>query len=178
MRTLMAVMLAAATVAAQQDQVPVFRSGVEVMEVDVTVVTGEGTPVRDLRVPDFTVTVDGQPRRVISAEFLSDTASDPAPPAPRDAWVSNNTDRRPGRLIMLALDRNNVDTQTVRRSIPALKQFVSRLAPDDRLALVTIPPPGPTVDFTTNRELVLDALRIIGMDDRCRGGSTSAVSKR
>jgi VWFA-related protein len=166
----MAVVLAAAAVAAQQTQAPVFRSGVEVMEVDVTVVTGEGVPVRDLRAPDFTVTVDGQPRRVISAEFISDTVSPAAPAAPRDPWVSNNTDRRPGRLIMLAIDRNNIDTATVRRSIPAMKQFVSGLAPDDRLALVTIPPPGPTVDFTTSREQVLDALgRIIGMDDPTQG---------
>ena len=39
---------------AQTDQPPVFRSGVEVMEVDVTVVDSRGMPVRDLRAPDFT----------------------------------------------------------------------------------------------------------------------------
>ena len=60
-----------ASCCAQSDQAPVFRSGVEVMEVDVTVVDAKGMPVRDLRVPDFTVTIDGQPRRVISAEFIS-----------------------------------------------------------------------------------------------------------
>ena len=58
---------------AQTDQAPVFRSGVEVMEVDVTVVDAKGMPVRDLRAPEFTVTVDGQPRRVISAEFISES---------------------------------------------------------------------------------------------------------
>ena len=36
------------------------------------------------------------------------------PPKPRDPYVSNNTDRRPGRLIMLVIDRNNIDTHTVR----------------------------------------------------------------
>ena len=59
---------------AQTDQAPVFRSGVEVMEVDVTVVDAKGMPVRDLRAPEFTVTVDGQPRRVISAEFISESS--------------------------------------------------------------------------------------------------------
>ena len=43
------------------------------MEVDVTVVDAKGMPVRDLRAPEFTVTVDGQPRRVVSAEFISDS---------------------------------------------------------------------------------------------------------
>src|SRR5215203_473503 len=152
---------------AQSDRAPVFRSGVEVMEVDVTVVDGSGMPVRDLRVPDFTVTVDGQPRRVISAEFIADNSTQPGEPAkPRDPYVSNNTDRRPGRLIMLVIDRNNIETHTLRGAAAALKQFVTSIAPDDRLSLVTVPPPGPYVDFTTNHALVLDAIsRIIGSDD-------------
>src|SRR5687768_14699628 len=135
---------------AQSDQAPVFRSGVEVMEVDVTVVDAKGMPVRDLRVPEFTVTVDGQPRRVISAEFISESLTPSAELKPRDPYVSNNTDRRPGRLIILVIDRNNIDTQTLRGAAASVKQFVTGIAPDDRLSLVTIPPPGPSVDFTTN----------------------------
>ena len=82
MRILLSMLIALGTagfgtreVLAQTDQPPVFRSGVEVMEVDVTVVDAKGMPLRDLRAPDFTVTVDGQPRRVISAEFISDNAA-------------------------------------------------------------------------------------------------------
>ena len=167
MRALIPMVLAVAHLAAQSDQAPVFRSGVEVMEVDVTVVDGKGAPVRDLRAPEFTVTIDGQPRRVVSAEFISDgPGSSAQPAAPRDQYVSNNSDRRAGRYIMLAIDRNNIDTQTVRQSIAPMKRFVGSLAPDDRLALVTVPPPGPTVDFTTNHALVVDALnRIMGSDE-------------
>ena len=155
------------TLHAQSDQAPVFRSGVEVMEVDVTVVDAKGMPVRDLRAPEFTVTVDGQPRRVISAEFISEgNASPAATTVARDPYVSNNTDRRPGRLIMLVIDRNNIETHTLRAATAALKHFVSTIAPDDRLSLVTVPPPGPSVDFTTNHALVLDAIsRIVGSDD-------------
>ena len=152
---------------AQIDQAPVFRSGVEVMEVDVTVVDAKGMPVRDLRVPDFTVTVDNQPRRVVSAEFISASYTpSPEPAKPRDPYVSNNTDRRPGRLIMVVVDRNNIDTHTIRTALGAMKQFVTSIAPEDRLALFTIPAPGPSVDFTTNHKQVLDAItRIIGSDD-------------
>jgi VWFA-related protein len=174
MRAILSVVLAlsvagpgATELLAQSDRAPVFRSGVEVMEVDVTVVDAKGMPVRNLRAPEFTVTVDGQPRRVISAEFISESATPSAEPArPRDPYVSNNTDRRPGRLIMLVIDRNNIDTPTLRGAVAALRQFVASIAPDDRLSLVTIPPPGPFVDFTTNHAQILDAItRIVGSDD-------------
>ncbi|RPI48878.1 MAG: hypothetical protein EHM55_24855, partial [Acidobacteria bacterium] len=158
----------AAAALGSPDQAPVFRSGVEVMEVDVTVVDAKGMPVRDLRIPDFTVTIDGQPRRVMSAEFISASYTPSTEPArPRDPYVSNNTDRRPGRLIMVVVDRNNIDTHTIRTALGAMKQFVTSIAPEDRLALFTIPAPGPSVDFTTNHALVLDAIsRIVGSDDR------------
>ena len=99
-------------------------------------------------------------RGASSAPSSSPTAVRPSTAAaatPRDPYVSNNTDRRPGRLIMLVIDRNNIDTHTLRSAVAALKQFVTSIAPDDRLALVTIPPPGPSVDFTTNHAQVLDA---------------------
>ena len=174
MRTLLSVLIAltvagpgASDLLAQSNQAPpVFRSGVEVMEVDVTVVDAKGMPVRDLRAPEFTVTVDGQPRRVISAEFIAASSTSTEPLKPRDPYVSNNTDRRPGRLIMIVIDRNNIDTHTIRTAATALKGFVNSIAPEDRLSLVTIPPPGPSVDFTTNHAQVLDAIsRIVGSDD-------------
>ena len=174
MRAILAVLIAVVTAGpgasellAQTDRAPVFRSGVEVMEVDVTVVDSKGMPVRDLRAPEFTVTVDGQPRRVISAEFIAESGPASGDTSNvRDPYVSNNTDRRPGRLIMLVVDRNNIDTQTVRGASTALKRFVSGVSPDDRLALVTIPPPGPSVDFTTNHALILEAItHVMGADD-------------
>jgi VWFA-related protein len=173
MRAILSVLVAlsaaasgASALLAQSDQAPVFRSGVEVMEVDVTVVDAKGMPVRDLRVPEFTVTVDGQPRRVISAEFISESLTPSAELEPRDPYVSNNTDRRPGRLIILVIDRNNIDTQTLRGAAASLEQFVAGIAPDDRLSLVTIPPPGPSIDFTTNHAQILAAIaRSVGSDD-------------
>jgi len=50
---------------------PQFRSGVEVTSVDVTVVDGNGRPIADLEPGDFTVRVDGVPRRIVSAEWIN-----------------------------------------------------------------------------------------------------------
>ncbi len=60
--------LGLAGVGAQQP--PTFRSGVEVVLIDVTVVDRSGQPVGDLRPGDFTVIVDGKVRSVASAQFL------------------------------------------------------------------------------------------------------------
>src|SRR5689334_9247875 len=56
------------TPAQAPEQGPTFRTGVEVIAVDVAVVDGRGKPVEGLLAPEFAVKIDGQPRRVVSAE--------------------------------------------------------------------------------------------------------------
>ncbi len=58
--------------AAQQGvpEQPSYKTGVEVVTVDVGVIDRQGQPVRGLATNDFTVTVAGQPRRVVSAEYV------------------------------------------------------------------------------------------------------------
>ena len=71
---------------APQAQAPVFKSGVELIAVDVSVVDKTGLPVRSLIADQFNVTVDGKPRRVISAEFVDHAAPEPpGPSAPKAA---------------------------------------------------------------------------------------------
>ena len=55
------------------EQAPTFRSGVEVVTIDVGVVDRQGLPLRGLGPDDFTVTVGRQARRVVSAEFVDVT---------------------------------------------------------------------------------------------------------
>ena len=51
-------------------QRPTFRSGVEVILIDVNVVDRSHAPVDDLTPSDFVVSVDYKPRNVVSAQFL------------------------------------------------------------------------------------------------------------
>src|SRR2546421_1500243 len=72
-------------------QPPRFQSSVDVTPVDVTVVDDRGQPIRNLAPADFTVRIDGSPRRVGSAEWVSLVAQTPtAPPAPLPAGYSSN----------------------------------------------------------------------------------------
>ena len=59
---------------AAQDQPPpkpTFKSAVDLVPVDVDVIDKSGRPVPHLAAGDFTLTVDGKPRRAVSAQFIS-----------------------------------------------------------------------------------------------------------
>src|SRR5262245_57578558 len=59
---------------------PIFRAAVDVLRVDVQVVAGDGQPVHSLGLDDFSVHIDGKPRKVVSAELVrySQTQADNA----------------------------------------------------------------------------------------------------
>src|SRR5688572_16196273 len=62
------VLVAAAATLAAQPQVPTFRSSVEVVRLDVTVLDKDRRPIRDLKREDFTVLVDGVEQPLVAFE--------------------------------------------------------------------------------------------------------------
>ena len=91
--------LALALLAASQDpQAPktTFKSAVDLVPVDVNVIDKTGRPVSDLIADDFSLTVDGKPRRIASAQFISvERAIETAPPKPMEYNSNAGADRRP-----------------------------------------------------------------------------------
>ena len=154
--------------AAQQagaEQTPAFRSGIEVVSVDVAVLDRQGQPRRGLAPGDFAVTVGGRPRRVVSAEFIERAAAAPAPaPArPETSLVSTNEGGGSGRLFAFIVDQNTLDPGSARRVGAATGPFFSRLTFADRSALMVMPL-GPTVSFTWAHDRVKEGLqRVTGM---------------
>ena len=175
-------LIAAQALQAQDQQPPRFQSGVEVVTVDVTVVDGDGRPVRGLRPADFVVEVDGQPRRVVSAQWIALTPESPAaiPGASRSgtavplpAPYSSNEQPTGGRLIVLFIDRFNIRFEGMVALRPAIDGFLDRLQPSDRVALV-IDGYGTATNlpFTTDRERIKAAVgRIAGQRGVAPGGS-------
>ncbi|MGE0361045.1 MAG: VWA domain-containing protein [Vicinamibacterales bacterium] len=165
-----------APAAAAQEQAPVFRTGVEVLPVDVTVVDRDGRQVTDLTAADFQVEVDGRPRKVLTAEYIK--LYDPliagqrrptfdnrvAPAAPETAISSNNgSDEPPGRAVLLLVDQGNIRFGSARPVMQNALKFVDRLQSNDRIALVAVPAPGELVDFTLDHAKVREAmLRVTG----------------
>ena len=146
----------------QQPPRPTFRSTVDLVPVDVSVLDRNGRPVSDLTDKDFTLEVDGKPRRIASAQFISaERAIETAPPKPIE--YDTNSGAVGGRLFMLVVDAGNISAGRGKSAVEAAKRFVGRLNRSDRVALVTIPGAGPQIDFTAHHALVQTLLeRVAG----------------
>ena len=152
-------------------QRPAFKSGVDLVTLDVSVVDRDGRPVPDLKPWEIVVTVDGAPRPIASAEFISTVgpaATLSAAPPRRD--YSTNEPTVPGRLIAMVVDLGNIRRGGERSVLRAAGRFIDRLTPADRVALITIPGPGPTVGFTADRTRLKDAFdRVAGQYETREG---------
>jgi VWFA-related protein len=149
-------------------QKPTFRSGVEVILIDVNVVDRSHVPVNSLTADEFIVSVDHRPRKVVSAQFLRygvrmTTTADRAPtdargsPAPRDVSLAPS----PARNVLIVIDADSMepgDGLLLRREAGI---FVDRLAPDDRVGVVTIPRMKSDVTLTKDRVQVKAALATV-----------------
>jgi VWFA-related protein len=137
---------------------PTFKSAVELVSVDVTVVDGRAHPVDDLTATDFALTVDGDSRTIASARFIPRTSSASSSRPQED--YSSNVGGAPGRLIAIVVDRGSIAPVRAKDVFTAAARFVDRLQPADRVGLFSLPN-GPNVDFTTSREAVTSLLQRI-----------------
>ena len=101
-------LVACAALAAQTPapQLPSFRSGVDIVRLDVSVLDKDRRPVRDLTRDDITILVDGQPQPIVSFEPVAfRTVEPPTAPWMRDVApdVRNNALGEP-RLFVLLMD--------------------------------------------------------------------------
>jgi VWFA-related protein len=151
--------------AAPGDQKPAFRAGTERIAIDAAVVDKDGSPVADLTADDFTLTIDGAPRRLLSAEFVSQSTAAAAPdtplPSKRRAY-STNAGTVGGRLVLLAFDLEGIATGAGRDAAKAAAEFVRGLGPGDQVGVLSFPN-GVNVEFTGDRTRVAAALeQIVG----------------
>ena len=160
------VVVAAGTLlSAQQppEQPPAFRTGVELVAVDVRVLDRLGQPISGLQPDDFVVTVAGEPRRVVTAEFVEALPRDPRRRlAPDEIGVSTNEGGGGGRQFVFVVDQNTLEPGATRYVTRAASRFFARLTPSDRSGLLVMPV-GPNVQFTWAHDRVQAALqKVIG----------------
>ena len=164
-------------------QAPTFRSGVELVTVDVGVIDQSGKPVDDLHAADFTVKIDGQVRRVESANLvrIDPEAAKKKLADKEETFFTTNLTPPEGRQIIFAIDQVNVRPGTLKVLMRTASQFVDKLSPLDQVAFRAYPEPGARVPFTADHirvKLAMDTL--IGHQDvktmaRMNIGVTEAI---
>ena len=165
----------AAVASAQQPAAPppqpTFRASTELIAIDASVVDQRGEPVADLTPADFTLTIDGSPRRVVSAQFIRQEPPGPVPTlAGRRLPYSSNETAVGSRLILLAFDLEGIGFGGGRGAVAAATRFLDQLAATDRVGVLAFPN-GASVEFTADREAVKKALmRVVGRGSAFEGG--------
>ena len=140
---------------------PQFRSGVDLIRLDVSVVDEAGNPVRDLRADDFIVKVDGAVRPVSFARFYGpgDMSRPGAPaPAPPQASTSfaSNVNTTPGRVVVIVIDLESMMAGYEKLVLDSASKLVDRLGPGDAAGLLVVP--GKSVDLTRDRQQIRQVL--------------------
>lgn len=153
-----------------------FRSGVDLVMVDVSVHDDEGRPVEGLGPDDFVLAVDGRPRRIASVQFV-----DRRPPAARrpvpGAQDYSANDPEAGRLVVIAVDQRHIRRLEGTVALRAAAAFVDALDPADLVAVTSLQRPGPLV-ATADRVQARRAIeRLVGEGELFSGSFTLGLAE-
>jgi VWFA-related protein len=144
---------------------PTFKSGINLVEIDVVILDKRGSPIRGLRQQDFEVFEDDKPVSVVTFEAvdLPQAPSNVPIPAPdRSATsVSSNDQPEDGRVLLIVMDDHHVrfgGSQLVKSKAIA-RRLVERLGPSDQAGVIATSGRSiMQVDFTADKARLIDAI--------------------
>jgi len=142
---------------------PQFRSQVDLVHLDVSVLDRNRRPVQGLGPNDFTILENGQPQKLA----VFNAVNIPVAVPPKTAWlrdvapdVRNNEDLRERRIFLILIDDAAIQgvplaMQNVKK---VAKDFIDRLGPSDLAAVVFTRDNRNSQDFTRDRARLLAAV--------------------
>ena len=157
-------MAASQAAQAPADQQVTFRSGVDLVRLDVRVVDAAGKPITDIQPGEVEIYENGQKLPVVLFQRVSEPADTYVEDAVRatTAEVSSNAAFPRGHLYILIFDQEHITPGNEQRARIAAAQFIrNRVRPADRIALFAVPGPGPQLGFTGNKVRAIEALESI-----------------
>jgi VWFA-related protein len=147
----------AAASADRPTQIPLFRTGVDVLTMEASVLDRDGKPIADLRAADFAVTIDGAPRRVRDVRFYGHGEIGNAPvvvsagvPGP----LTNTADD--GRIVVFVVDRDSIMPGSERGLLIAAGAILDSLGLSDASGVLELP--GVSTELTREHSRVRAAL--------------------
>jgi VWFA-related protein len=167
------------TAQAQQAQPsqPVFRSGVQLVRLDVRVVDGSDRPITDLRPEEIEISEDGVRRPVVLFQRVASATESYVESAQRTIGsdVSTNQGAPQGQLFVLVFDQDHIRAGAEQPVRAAAATFLrERVRRHDRVAIYGLPGPGPAQPFTANSQAALKQLDLVrgGLERRASGAVT------
>jgi VWFA-related protein len=123
--------------------------------VHVTVLDAHGQPIVDLRPADFSVTLDGEPRSVVAADYVF------RGPGASAAAAQSATHARAeaGRRFIVVIDEGSLLGGDERAVRTLASRLIDRLGPADEVTVVSLPGAGTPAAFTSDREATFENLR-------------------
>jgi VWFA-related protein len=160
----------------------VFRSAVDLVHLDVSVLDKNRHPVRGLTDKDFTVTEDDKPQDVIAFTAVDVPENPPKPVAwsgraPADVQTNEGAADPEGRLFVLLLDDALIppDPEALKNAREVAKRFIDRVTPADRVAVV-FSQSGRNQNFTNDRARLMEAIETMKQGSALHlGGWETAV---
>ena len=150
---------------AQAASQPAFKSGVNLVEVDVVVTDKAGQPVRGLREEDFEVTEDGKAVSVETFTAIDLPAAAPGTvvtePDRSGTSLASNDQEDEGRILLIVMDDYHVsfDAGRVAASKAIARRLVERMGPWDQAAVIsTSGRSSAQAEFTSDRALLVAAI--------------------
>jgi len=142
------------------EQLPTFRIGVDVVELDVTVLDKDRHPVKGLTAADFTVLEKGKTQPIVAFSAVDV----PAPTASAALWmrdapidVVSNAENR--RLVTIVMDDayTRLEPDIMKRAKQIARTAIDQLGPED-LAAVVFTFLGRSQNFTSDRAQLVQAI--------------------
>jgi hypothetical protein len=163
-------------------QQPIFRAQVDLVAVDTQVIDRDGAPIGNLAAKNFQVWINGQVRRVVSADLIQYPLAVPRSIVPsffeQPDLVRSDVPEVRGRIIVLVIDEMSFSAQALPRVIDTAKRFLTTLPPDDVIGLYAYPFGPARLDLTHYHNTVAVALnRLHGLQQGFGGEFVRAGEK-
>ncbi len=150
-----------------QPERPVFRSGVNLVRLDVRIVDSAGRPIPDIRPDEVEIAEAGAKRPLLLFQRVAGAGGSYVELAQRTiaSDVSTNQGAPQGQLYVLVFDQDHIRPGGELPVRLAAETFLrTRVKAQDRVAVFGLPGPGPSQPFTAN---VLNARQQL---EHVRGG--------
>ena len=144
-------------VSAQTRPAPQFRTGVTLVELEVTVIDGRGLPVAGLTKTDFSVFENGSPRTVVNA---IEVGSPGTQTAGTELLQQSSTAPAESRIVTVILDDAQIpaNPRVAQQAKAIARTVIQSLDASDNAALVFTRRTGQSADFTTNHAKLIETV--------------------